>query len=107
MKRYGQVIKVDLDNKDLYIEHHKNVPKAVKQLIYDCNIRNYSIFVKDDLLFAYFEYVGVDFASDMEKMDANEDNKIWWKLVRPLQIPITTAKKGEFWVDMEEIFFQA
>lgn len=106
MKRFGQVIKVDEKNKDLYIKYHQNVPQAVQDLIHECNMRNYSIFIKDDLLFAYFEYVGDDFEGDMAKMAANEENKKWWELVRPFQIPIETAKPGEFWADMDEIYFQ-
>lgn len=66
MKRYGQVIKVDEKNKELYIDYHKKVPKEIKDLIHECNMRNYSIFIKDDLLFAYFEYVGNDFEADSE-----------------------------------------
>lgn len=106
MKRYGQVIKVDEKNKELYIDYHKKVPKEIKDLIHQCNMRNYNIFIKDDLLFAYFEYVGNDFEADMKKMAENEDNKKWWELVRPFQIPLNTAKAGEFWADMDEVYYQ-
>ena len=36
-------------------------------MIGECNIANYSIYLKDDLLFSYFEYHGSDFRSDMAK----------------------------------------
>ena len=35
------------------------------------NIRNYSIYRHGELLFAYFEYVGDDFAADMAAMAAD------------------------------------
>ena len=46
---------------DSYIEYHKAVWPDVLALIRDCQIRNYSIFLKDHTLFAYFEYHGADF----------------------------------------------
>jgi len=39
--------------------------------ILECNIRNYSIYFKDDLLFSYFEYHGCDLKSDWKKMDSH------------------------------------
>jgi L-rhamnose mutarotase len=40
-------------------------------MIRKCNIRNYSIFFKDDQLFGYFEYHGTDFGADMARMAAD------------------------------------
>ena len=42
-------------------------------MISDCNIQNYSIWCKGLTLFAYFEYVGNDFETDMTKMAAAYD----------------------------------
>ena len=41
-------------------------------MIKKCNMQNYSIFYKDNLLYAYFEYTGSDFAADMARMAADE-----------------------------------
>ena len=43
-------------------------PRSVR-----ANIRNYSIYRHDERLFAYFEYVGDDFAADMAAMAADPD----------------------------------
>ena len=72
-------------------------------MITQCNIRNYSIYHKDDLLFAYFEYVGEDFAADMAKMAAHPKTQEWWDVQMPLQRrspPATKASGGP----MEEVF---
>ncbi len=42
-------------------------------MINDCNIQNYSIFLRqidngDYYMFSYFEYIGNDFTGDMKKM---------------------------------------
>jgi L-rhamnose mutarotase len=56
--------------------------------IYGCNIRNYTIFLKDNMLFAYFEYIGDDFAADMVKMAADPVTQDWWAIMEPMQQPI-------------------
>ena len=104
MKRYGQVIKVDLSKIQSYIEYHANPWKEVNEMIKKCNIENYSIFLKDDYLFAYFEYVGDDFDVDMAKMAEDPRTREWWNVVKPAQIPLDTRKEGEWWADMQEVY---
>ncbi len=104
MKRFGQVIKVDLSKIQTYIECHANPWKEINAMIKECNIQNYSIFLKDDYLFAYFEYVGDDFEADMAKMAADPKTQEWWDVVKPAQIPLETRKEGEWWADMQEVY---
>ena len=53
-----------------YKRIHAAVWPEVLQAIADSNIRNYTIFLKEpeNLLFAYWEYHGTDFAADLAKM---------------------------------------
>jgi L-rhamnose mutarotase len=106
MKRYGQIIQLKPEKEQEYKELHKKIWPEIEKLIYECNLRNYSIFLKDGLLFAYFEYIGDDFEKDMEKMASNEKNKEWWSVCKPCQNPIESAKADEWWSDMEEVFHQ-
>lgn len=103
-KRYGMVIKVKQDMIDRYVELHQNVwPEVLKQ-IRDCNINNYSIYMKDGYLFSYFDYVGDNFEEDMKKMASDKKTQEWWKLTDPCQEPVKSSKDGEWWADMEEVF---
>ena len=104
MKRYGNIIKVKLDKLEEYKKLHANVWEGVLKTIKDCNIRNYSIFYRDGLLFSYFEYIGEDFDKDMQKMKEDSITQEWWKLTNPCQEPIETAKENEWWAKMEEVF---
>ena len=72
------------------------------------NIANYSIFLKEpeNLMFAYFEYVGDDFAADMAAMAADPRTQEWWAVCMPMQAPLATRKDGEWWADMEEVFHE-
>ncbi|MCY1722025.1 L-rhamnose mutarotase [Prolixibacteraceae bacterium Z1-6] len=104
MKRFGQTIKLKPDGAEEYIKHHAAVWPGVLAKIKECNLSNYSIFVRDTILFAYFEYTGSDFDADMKKMAAHEETQRWWDVVKPLMQPVDSAKDVEFWADMEEIF---
>mgnify|MGYP001024821050 CR=1 FL=1 len=104
MKRCGSVIRVRPEKLEEYKKLHAAVWPEVLQIIHDCNIRNYSIYHKDGLLFSYFEYFGDDFDADMKKMADNPTTQEWWKHCGPCQEPLETRKEGEWWAEMEEVF---
>lgn len=104
MKRYGQVIGVRQDQLEAYKAYHADVWPEVLQMIRDCNMRNYSIFYRDGMLFAYFEYVGDDFDADMAKMAADPKTQEWWTIMMPMQDPVKDRAAGEWWADMEQVF---
>lgn len=104
MKRYGQVIGVDPQKLAEYKRYHANVWPEVLAKIHECNMRNYSIYQKDDLLFAYFEYHGDDYDADMAKIAADPKTQEWWVIMEPMQRPLETRKKGEWWAAMDEVF---
>jgi L-rhamnose mutarotase len=104
VKRYGMVIRVKPEKLDDYRRLHAQPWPEVLKTIRDCNIRNYSIYHKDGLLFSYFEYVGDDFEADMARMAADPATREWWKLTDPCQEPLPTRKEGEWWATMEEVF---
>jgi len=104
MKRYGMLIKVRPEKFDEYKELHANPWPGVLKTIHDCNIRNYSIYLKDGFLFGYYEYIGDDYAADMARMAADPVTQEWWKHTDPCQEPLSTRKEGEWWAIMEEVF---
>jgi L-rhamnose mutarotase len=104
MRRYGMVIGVRPEKLDEYRKLHAAVWPEVLSMIRKCNIRNYSIYLKDGRLFSYFEYVGSNFAADMEKMAADPITQEWWKLCKPCQAPLESRAPGEWWAAMEEVF---
>jgi len=97
-------IKVVPEKIEEYKRLHAAVWPDVLKKIKECNISNYSIYLKDDFLFSYFEYTGDDFAADMAKMAADPTTQRWWDVCKPCQSPLPTRKEGEWWADMEEVF---
>ena len=104
MTRYGMVLRVKPEAEKEYIRCHAAVWPGVLDMIRQCNIRNYSIYLKDGFLFSYFEYHGADFAEDMAKMAADPTTQKWWAIMEPMQDPLPTRKPGEWWANMDEVF---
>ena len=102
--RHGQLIRVRPEKLDEYKAYHADVWPGVLDMIRQCNMRNYSIYQKEGYLFAYFEYVGEDFAADMAKMAADPTTQEWWDIMMPIQEPLDTRAEGEWWAVMEEVF---
>jgi L-rhamnose mutarotase len=106
MKRYGTCIRLRQEAVAEYERIHAEVWPSVLATIAACNIKNYSIFLKrpENILFAYFEYHGTDFAADAAKMAADPETQRWWKITDPMQEPFVTRKDGEWWAAMDEVF---
>ncbi len=104
MKRYGSVIKLRPEKEQEYRRLHAEPWPGVLAAIRACNIRNYSIFLKDGFLFSYLEYVGDDFGADMARIAQDPTTREWWKLTDPCQEALETRKPGEWWASMEEVF---
>ena len=106
MQRMAQIIQVRPEQIERYVEVHRDVWPEVLATIADCNIKNYSIFLRrpENLLFAYFEYVGEDFTADMARMAADPTTQQWWEVAMPLQEPLPTRGEGEWWAPTQEVF---
>lgn len=104
MRRYGQVIGVKPEQIAAYEEIHAAVWPEVLATIRACNIRNYSIFRHGTTLFAYYEYVGDDFAADMARMAADPKTREWWTHTDPMQEPLEDRAPGAWWAEMREVF---
>lgn len=109
MKRYGWVIGVKDEKIEEYKRLHSDVWPDVLDMIKQCHIQNYSIYMRQledgkTYLFSYLEYTGDDFDSDMAKMAADHTTQKWWEVCKPCQQPLTDRPEDAWWADMEEVF---
>ncbi|WP_112323096.1 L-rhamnose mutarotase [Oceanibium sediminis] len=106
MERMGMVIGIDPEKIPEYKRLHAEVWPEILEQISACNIRNYSIFLREpeNLLFGYWEYHGEDFAADAAKMAADPMTQEWWDICMPIQKPLESRAEGEWWAMMEEVF---
>lgn len=110
MQRFGSIIRLKPEKYEEYKQLHANVWPEVAAMIEVCNIRNYSIYHWNGLLFSYFEYIGEDLTADMAKMAADPKTREWWAVCDPCQQPVqghsTGSIEGNWWTGMEELFHQ-
>ena len=76
------VIEVKADRLEEYKAIHADSHPGVRDLLSAVHIRNFSIFLNPFpdgklYLFGYYEYIGDDYAADMEKLNA-EPRIIKW-----------------------------
>ena len=106
MQRMGWVIGLKPEKIDEYKKLHSAVWPSVLEMIAKCNIRNYTIYLREpeNLLFGSFEYHGEDFEADAKKMADDPQTQKWWSLTEPCQEGLESRKQGEWWAPMEEVF---
>lgn len=106
MQRIAQIVQLKPEAIAEYKRLHAEVWPGVLAKIAECNIANYSIFLREpeNLLFAYFEYHGDDLAADQQKMADDPTTQEWWKLTDPQQQPLDSVSPGQWWAPAVEVF---
>lgn len=104
MERHASVIRLRPDHEQEYRRLHADAWPGVLAALRRAGVRNYSIFLRDGLLFSYLEYVGDDYEGDMTTIAADEATRRWWELTDPCQQPLDTAAEGQWWAPAEEVF---
>jgi L-rhamnose mutarotase len=107
MQRFGSVIRLRPEREEEYLRLHAAAWPAVLAQITRSNIRNYTIFLRDGYLFAYFEYVGNDFDRDMAAMAADPVTRQWWAITDACQERLPTVAADQQWAPMVEVFHHA
>jgi L-rhamnose mutarotase len=64
MERYASCVRLRPEHRKRYLELHAHVWPEVESMLWAANIRNYTIFLRGDVLFSYYEYIGTDHAAD-------------------------------------------
>ena len=103
-RRFGMACRVRPELREEYLELHANVWPGVEEMITRCGIRNFTIFVRGNVLFGYYEYVGDDYEADQALMAADPETQRWWKITDPMQVPRENRATGEWWAMLEEVF---
>jgi L-rhamnose mutarotase len=106
MRRMGLCNRLRPEKVEEYKTLHAAAWPAVLATITACNIREFSIFLREPegLLFAVWEYHGEDFDADARRMAQDPITQAWWKLTDPCQEPYETREPGSWWAEMTEIF---
>jgi L-rhamnose mutarotase len=108
MKRFGQVLGIRSECVDEYKRYHARIWPEIEGAIRAAGIRNYSIFLRGNQLFGYYEYVGPDdeLEERMQTLARAPRMREWWDLMEAMQVPDPDRQPGTWWSDMEEVFHQ-
>jgi L-rhamnose mutarotase len=104
MQRYASVIRLRPEKEAEYRRLHADAWPGVLAALKRANIANYSIFLRDGLLFSYLEYTGTDYAADTAAIGADPETQRWWQLTDPCQQAVDSVAPGEWWAPMTEVF---
>jgi L-rhamnose mutarotase len=100
----ASVIRLRPEKEAEYRALHAAAWPGVLDALRAAHVTDYSIFLRDGLLFSYLAYAGDDFEADMAKIAADETTRRWWQHTDPCQQRLDTAADGEWWAPAEEVF---
>lgn len=106
MTRHGFVVGVRPEKREEYLELHRAVWPGVAATITECGIRNFTIFVRGDVIVGSYEYVGDDFAADQARMAADPVTQEWWARTGPCQLPFDDRDDAPGWQELDEAWHQ-
>ena len=104
MERHGSCVRLRPERREEYLRLHAAVWPEVEQTLVAAGIRNYAIFLHDDLLFSYYEYAGPDHASAQAQIAADPATRRWWALTDPCQERLPGTPEGEQWLPLPEVW---
>ena len=108
MRRFGQILGLDVTRLDEYKRQHAKIWPEIERAIRAAGIRNYSIYYRAGTLFGYYEYHGPvgEYDARMLALAAAPRMREWWDLMESMQIPLADRRNGEWWAELEEVFHQ-
>lgn len=106
VQRHGQIVNVRPEKRAEYLRLHARVWPRVEATLTAHHVRNYTIFIAQDTLIAYYEYVGEDHAADMAAIAVDPITQQWWQLTDPCQErwDASTPEGGGPWTDAVEVW---
>ncbi len=106
-RRFAMVCRIRPEKREEYLRLHSPVWPEVEAMNYEAGIRNFSIFIRGDVLFGYYEYVGDDYEGDQAAMAADPLMQRWWSLTDPCQYGFDEdAPEGVRWQELDEVCHQ-
>jgi L-rhamnose mutarotase len=104
VKRVSSIIHLQPEWEQEYRALHAAVWPSVIATLHNADVRNFSIFLRGNLLVSYFEYVGANYEESMSQIANDPATREWWKLTDRCQQPVSDIGDGGWWAEMEEIF---
>ena len=102
MKRIILYAQIKEEKLEEYVSLHENAWPEIYKILSDSNMHNYSISIRGNELYTYYEYTGDNLEADSEKMAANPIMQKWQALTKPCFI---RDENGRAYKELKEIFY--
>ncbi|TIC79338.1 L-rhamnose mutarotase [Nocardioides sp. GY 10127] len=104
--RIGQRIRLPREHRERYLELHAAVWPGVEATLTAAGVRNYTIFLDGEDLFAFFEVDGGpdDVARALARVGEDPLTREWWTHTDPLQERLPGTPEGEQWKTLTEVW---
>jgi L-rhamnose mutarotase len=106
VRRFGMAARLVPEKREEYLELHRSVWPGVEAMITECGIRNFTIFVRADVILGYYEYVGDDYEADQARMAQDATTREWWARTAPCQLPFDPDSGEPNWQQFDEAWHQ-
>lgn len=103
MKRFVLHSYLKPEKVEEYAELHRNAWPEIVKIIDECHIHHYSISLKGNEVFTYYEYTGDDYDADMKIMESYPIMQHWWSFTRPC---FMDHDQGHYYDDLDEVFYK-
>jgi L-rhamnose mutarotase len=104
VQRFAAVVRLRPEREAEYRALHSAAWPGVVGALQRAHVRNYSIFVRDGLLFSYLEYDGNDHEADFASVAVDETTQRWLRLTDACQQRLDFVDGGPLWAPAEELF---
>ena len=108
VKKVASVIGLKPEQEHFDRALHANVWSGVLERLRKSNVVNYSIYIAElggqKYLFSYYDYIGVDYASDMKAIASDPVTQKWWSETDECQVRLPKTPKDEQWLPLESVF---
>jgi L-rhamnose mutarotase len=94
------------EKREEYLELHRSVWPHVAETTRAAGIRDFTIFVLEDVIVGCYEYDGDDLDAAQARMDADPVMQDWWRRTGACQLPFDPASSAPNWVPLEEVWHQ-
>ena len=103
MKRFTLYSQLKLEKVSDYITLHAEPWPELMALLEECHIHHYSISLKGNEVFTYYEYTGTDYDADMRYMDSSAVMQRWWTYSKPCFLHHDI---NHYYDDLTEVFYK-
>lgn len=102
MKRFTLHSYLKPEKVEDYIRLHAEPWPELVELLQSCHIHHYSISLRGNEVFTYYEYTGDDLEADNQRLDSSPVMQRWWTYSKPCFVG---HEQGEYYEDLQEVFY--